>query len=303
VNLPESEPANDSLATLWARKRIDQLTNKRATLSDGRELVNLNQEITQVGLEFRLLTDNTSFVAVEERVVNQNGKPVTIQVPVAIPEGVDPEMGGAKVDRYGDPSAKFAALSNGVGSGGGGGGGRTETVNVTNSQIGRRASKAKARKDSGIGSGSGTGVGYGSGSGSGSGGGNGSGPPPAAAYSTVPSVGTMEDNPSPPSPPLTPETIRTKTLKAKLHAWVYALVDRLEKKTTAGPNEALFVRDGKAEIRITISGKSSDVLEKLQKAGFEVVSEKGDVMTGRIAIEKVAALAEIDKVVLVLPKI
>lgn len=308
VNLPESEPANDSLATLWARKRIDQLTNKRATLSDGKELVNVNQEITRLGLEFRLLTDNTSFVAVEERVVNQNGKPVTIQVPVAIPEGVDPEMSvsTSQGDVKGLRVNQTAYYSNGVGvGGGGGGGGRTETVNVTGSQIssmqvnGRRASKAKARKNTGTGSGSGTGVGYGSGSGSG--GGNGSGPP--AAYPTVPSFGTTEDNPSPPSPPLTPETMRTKNLKAKFHAWVYALVDRLEKKTAAGPNEALFVRDGKAEIRISIVGKSSDVLDKLQKAGFEIVSEKGDVFIGRMAIEKVAALAEIDKVVLVLPKI
>ena len=31
VNLPESEPANDVLATLWARKRIDGLMMKRGT--------------------------------------------------------------------------------------------------------------------------------------------------------------------------------------------------------------------------------------------------------------------------------
>ena len=307
VNLPESEPANDSLATLWARKKIDQLTIKRGTLSDGKEMIKLNQEITQLGLEFRLLTDNTSFVAVEDRVVNQNGKSVTIQVPVGLPDGADPAMAGT--DRYGDLSANFVTLSSGVGvGGGGGGGGRSETVNasvgqsvsVSASQIsnlpinGRRATgKSKIRKSSGSGSGSGTG--YGSGSGSANGNGSGT----AANYGILASIATAEGTPQP--KPKTPESIRTQKLKNKLHAWVYALVDRLEKKTAAGPNESHFVRDGKAEIKITVSKLSSSVLEKLRKAGLEVVSEKNGIIRGRIAVENVASLTELDEIKLILP--
>ena len=105
----------------------------------------------------------------------------------------------------------------------------------------------------------------------------------------------------PPPAPKTAETIRTQKLRDKLHTWVYALVDRLEKKTAAGPNEILFVRDGKAEIRITLTTVTSQVLEKLRQSGLEVVAEKANVVIGRIAIEKLAALVEMDEVKLVMP--
>lgn len=97
VNLPESDPANDVLATLWARTRIDDLTAKGYTEAQPETSVKKTDEtITNLGLEFRLMTQFTSFVAVEERVVNQNGKPVTVEVPVAVPEGVNPVGSGAE---------------------------------------------------------------------------------------------------------------------------------------------------------------------------------------------------------------
>ena len=95
VNLPEAERANDSLATLWARRRIDQLTMKRGEGADQASLAKLNDEITGLGLEFRILTENTSFVAVEDRVVNNNGKITTVEVPVTVPDGTE---GSAAVD-------------------------------------------------------------------------------------------------------------------------------------------------------------------------------------------------------------
>ena len=51
-----------------------------------------DKQIEALGLDYRLLTAFTSFVAVEDRVVNQNGKPVTVQVPVAAPEGVNQDF-------------------------------------------------------------------------------------------------------------------------------------------------------------------------------------------------------------------
>src|SRR5262249_16260088 len=47
-------------------------------------------EIIKVGLEHSLATQYTSFVAVEERTVVQDGKPVRVEVPVELPEGVSP---------------------------------------------------------------------------------------------------------------------------------------------------------------------------------------------------------------------
>jgi len=88
VNFPESDPKNDSLATLWARTRIDDLTSKSygETAVEG-QIKETDQLITQLGLEFRLLTKFTSFVVVEDRVVNYTGDSKKVEVPVQLPEG------------------------------------------------------------------------------------------------------------------------------------------------------------------------------------------------------------------------
>jgi Ca-activated chloride channel family protein len=48
-------------------------------------------EITKLGLEYKLMTQYTSFVAVEEMTITDGGKPRTVQVPVELPEGVSYE--------------------------------------------------------------------------------------------------------------------------------------------------------------------------------------------------------------------
>ena len=291
VNLPENEPANDVLATLWARKRIDQLSMDRGK-PNGPVAEKLSREITQLGLEYRLLTESTSFVAVEERIVNRNGKPVTVEVPVALPEGVDPSLGVNETVN--------------VTASGGGGGGLTQTSSsmiVSRPRNNREIAKSSGkRKVSGQGKGSG--VGYGSGSGSG----NGSGAPAPAAQSVV-TVTASDSQDSLATPPVravsTPEALREKKLKEKLHSWVYALVKRLEKGDgKAGENESKFVRDGYASLRLTLASKSGDLIKKLKELGFEVESEKGGaVISGRIALPKLSALAEMEEIKLILPRI
>lgn len=129
VSLPETETANDVLATLWARKRIDQLSNDALNSTNAAEL---NQQITNLGLEFRLLTSFTSFVAVEERIANPNGSPVRVDVPVEIPEGVNPETTLGKAYKKWSSNdvgyiitkeerKAFSATGGGVGSGSGSG--------------------------------------------------------------------------------------------------------------------------------------------------------------------------------------
>ena len=84
-----------------------------------------------------------------------------------------------------------------------------------------------------------------------------------------------------------------------------AIVARLAKGSAKpASNEELFVHDGKADIRIELTARSAGVLEKLKAAGFELVSEKGKTtIVGRIALDKLAALAEIDEVKLILPEV
>jgi len=122
------------------------------------------------------------------------------------------------------------------------------------------------------------------------------------SYGVLGGVISQSPPPTPTEPePITPETIRTKKLKDKLHTWVYALVDRVEKKTAEGPNESRFVRDGKAEIKVTVSKLSARILEKIRQTGFEIVSEKNGVIRGRIGIDRIASLAELDEITLILP--
>src|SRR6266566_6284181 len=58
-------------------------------LQQGKMRDDLKQTITQLGLEYRLMTQFTSFVAVEEMIVTDGGKPRRIDVPVEVPEGVN----------------------------------------------------------------------------------------------------------------------------------------------------------------------------------------------------------------------
>jgi Ca-activated chloride channel family protein len=89
IPLPDNEPQHDVLATLWARKRIDALMAQDfAGMQNGRPRDDIREAIIELGLQHRLMTQFTSFVAVENRVVTEGGKPVTVQVPVDMPEGV-----------------------------------------------------------------------------------------------------------------------------------------------------------------------------------------------------------------------
>jgi Ca-activated chloride channel family protein len=99
VDLPEIEKEHDVLSSLWARKKIDHLMAEDWTgMQGGEPKGDLKLQITQLGLEHRLMTQFTSFVAVEEQQVTQGGEVKTIQVPVETPQGVsyDGVFGGER---------------------------------------------------------------------------------------------------------------------------------------------------------------------------------------------------------------
>ncbi len=91
----EVKPAagtHDALASLWARAKVADLMSKDfAGLQQGTFPPDLRETITGLGLQYRLMTQFTSFVAVEELTVTVAGEPVKIAVPVEMPEGVDYE--------------------------------------------------------------------------------------------------------------------------------------------------------------------------------------------------------------------
>jgi Ca-activated chloride channel family protein len=108
IELPKLQNAHDVLATLWARARIDDLMSQNyAGIQNDDPRPDLREAIIQLGLEYRLMTQFTSFVAVEEMTVIDGGQPRRIDVPVEIPEGVS-RAGGVGVN---EPSPKTISVS------------------------------------------------------------------------------------------------------------------------------------------------------------------------------------------------
>lgn len=409
VSLPESQPANDALTTLWARRRVDELSSSALNSPAAGAI---NEQITRLGIDFRILTSFTSFVAVEEQAVNHSGTVTTVEVPVSVPEGVD-RMMAAGAPRSGNAekaktSGAYKAWSNSdvgylitsreVGE-------TSEVVTVSSGDSRSKSGKLKNSAASvanlslgpGVATGSGVGRGSGSGSGSGSGTGSGIGPAPAKMVSGGMMNGRAINLPSPEFPaaaraasisgyvsvvisvddsgsvvsaeavsghpllrasavaaakaakfqPLmvsgkpvsvtgviaynfqdpegggvvsspswklaagpdgapAAEDIRKWGLKEKLHTWVYQLLERLQSGTKVpGPNEAAFVRDGKAELQVFFHSDSPDTIEPLRAIGFEIgeTKKKGKGVVGRIPLSKLAELAALDSVKLVLPSV
>jgi len=88
VKLPQNAPAHEAMASVWARQQVRQLMRQMVRAGQTKELI---EKVTQLGLTFRLMTQWTSFVAVEEKIVNVDGKPQTVVQPVEMPEGVSYE--------------------------------------------------------------------------------------------------------------------------------------------------------------------------------------------------------------------
>jgi hypothetical protein len=88
VELPENNSAHGLLATLWARRRIDNLMGQDMSgLQGGKMRDDLREEITKLGIDYRLMTQFTSFVAVEETISTDGGEPRRVSVPIEVSTG------------------------------------------------------------------------------------------------------------------------------------------------------------------------------------------------------------------------
>jgi TonB family protein len=317
----------------------------------------LREQVTGLGLEYRLLTQFTSFVAVEETTVTDGGRPRRIDVPVETPEGVasrgvTADNSASVVVANAEPTGTVGPVVGVAGGTGGGGaptgvadeapappapvptpmprpvisggvlngkviskprpthpligtGGNahgTVAVQVVVDEQGRvvsasavsghpllqQAAVAAARqarfsptllsgqpvKVSGV-------ITYNFG-------------PGGAA--DVP-----EGDPADPAA----EEERWREFLKRLHPHVASVVERLrEGKETPGAAEASFVRDGRAELRIRLASKSPGVLAQLKALGFELVLDvkSSGLVVGRLPLEKLKALAEIEAVLYVSPQ-
>ena len=65
--------------------------------------------------------------------------------------------------------------------------------------------------------------------------------------------------------------------------------------------ESRFVNDGIADIRVTMEIGSHEVVRQLEKAGLKVYKTSGNLVFGKIEIEKLYDLAELEVVRYVTP--
>ncbi len=118
VNFPESSSGSESIASVWARAKVDRLISEDwQGAQNGSINKELKDEIVKVALDHHIMTQYTSFVAVEEKVVNKGGVLKTVTVPVEVPDGVSREATISDGDNLYAPAQATRAM------GGGGAGG------------------------------------------------------------------------------------------------------------------------------------------------------------------------------------
>lgn len=114
VEFPEQESQHDVLATLWARQRVDDLMKQDYVGAQNNKMnEELKNELTQLGVEFRLLTQFTSFVAVDETSNTGSDKAEQTDVPVASPYNAPQTAGGAMAEVTVTSGSTFTNSSNG----------------------------------------------------------------------------------------------------------------------------------------------------------------------------------------------
>ena len=87
VDLPGEQPAHDVLSKVWARRKIEALMHQ--TYYQGSPSV--EEEVTAIALDYRLMSQYTSFVAVDAEEADKLERPAQpprrMLVPVPLPEG------------------------------------------------------------------------------------------------------------------------------------------------------------------------------------------------------------------------
>ncbi len=104
--------------------------------------------------------------------------------------------------------------------------------------------------------------------------------------------------------PLSQSDIVEARRLTKLHHWLYRLIEkRTADDATVSFNESTFVDDGKARVTVVYAKRSQGAIKRLENAGLTVISEKGNSVVGTIDVGKLAALADIAEVELVIPRL
>jgi Ca-activated chloride channel family protein len=99
VERDRTAASNEVLKYLWARERLALLSD--FGIADGGNSAR-RQQVTDLGLKYGLLTEFTSFVAIDQRVRRSDGRLETVKQPLPLPQGVsDLAVGGTAAAQRG----------------------------------------------------------------------------------------------------------------------------------------------------------------------------------------------------------
>ena len=270
VDFPSTEDQHDVLATLWARTKIAHLMGKDFNgIQRGTTKPEVRKAITQLGLDYRLLTQFTSFVAVEEMTITEGGVPRRIDVPVEMPEGVSYE--GVLGDVRGDRILSSSKIL------------QRRSFNACATCLGMGKAGAFA-------------------------------PPPSMAHQKSRGFASLQGQQAAEEIAQDEQVSRTQAdpdlstslVVKKFHGSVASVVTRLKDTTLAElDDEADFVKNGKAEVQVWLTNTEPETLATLKKLGLEILLQPktGTLVIGRIAVEKLEALAKLKAVRYIAPQL
>lgn len=97
---------NNALGYLWARKRVERLTDF-GTVTDN---PGVQEEVTQIGLNYSMITPYTSFIAVLDVVRNPDGESTDVNQPLPLPLEVSNLAVGYRIGSEPEEIILFTAL-------------------------------------------------------------------------------------------------------------------------------------------------------------------------------------------------
>lgn len=124
VDLPKTVGDGSAVASLWARAKLSELKSQTYTATAFGKKLNVEAEMTKIALEHRIMSQYTSFVAVDSSVVNNGGKSKSVNVPVEMPDGVTMGIVNASPASLSSTAVYRSAGKASPGGAGGGFGGR-----------------------------------------------------------------------------------------------------------------------------------------------------------------------------------
>lgn len=280
VDLPDREPSNRGIPAIWARAKVDRLMSEDLPGAQ-RGSVNkeLKDEIVKVALEHHIMTEYTSFVAVEEKVVNEGGKSRTVVVPVEMPEGVTyegvfgTEKPGTALDIRKNYLKRFPYANTVPGASR-----YSFAPNVWHAQGGSVGVLTGSMAKSGA-------MGQGG--------------------SVVLGGASMSMGLVPPPPPVQVGEVapQARPAEEKLSRALKELLSQYTVKMGNSKVGSITITDGKILVAVRLIAPSPESLHKLQSAGLQTanIAPGVDLIVGYIAVERLKELSQVDEVLSIEP--